>query len=757
MASQLSDEEFQRLQTQLIELKTANYGLEEKCKKYRNDNEYLSSRLGLLEKEYQKVQKTIDRSKKAKNIDLLLSENKNLQVKLEAQEDEFRLQNQTLLQELSTLVSANEKLEQELTILRNLDGTSSAIRNSVDVEKEGQHLGDKKVLAKILAEKHEKAGQELRELRETLQESGSATLQTDLLKQAEQKLQCLETHQKNLTDALMILEDQQQAETEIKQLQEKLRRKQESLVQLQEEKEKLYTESRKVYTELQAEKDQEINMLKDQNQRLQVQLNNSQLSLKEHKEKSSQKIQELESRVSQLVKKNESTSEERFIELQAKVIELECVLGETQQEKSELERELSEARDILVDKQAWQEEKAQMIASLDEFRLLAEKRKCLVDEMSIRMQQKSDDYKHQLSNLTNEFSNREEELNKQIEALQEEVEKLSPLQSQLSDALVQVKSLEAMRGWLERRQKEAEESTESTRTYYEGLIENLKTSHCQEICQLRIFYENHAKVLQGEFENLRCEVEKKNEDLNKLEQQLHDAGEEKQLAEKKGAAVMKDLRRQLAAERKRAEKLQERMRDVLNEGAHTKTDITKSHDPETSSISSWSLMSGNCEPRESSTRENSIVAGSVSNLNGNVSPPPENQDLEQENCRLVTRIAQLQEEKWVLEEKINHLEQGSAAMAEDLMRKTALIEHYCIKKRSDPAASSSSSPSSERLSMKKIVEMLKGDEHVHESNRRMLRMLEETLTKNMHLETDLEHMSREVVRLSKGTDNTSCT
>lgn len=49
---------------------------------------------------------------------------------------------------------------------------------------------------------------------------------------------------------------------------------------------------------------------------------------------------------------------------------------------------------------------------------IAQKRKNLVDEMSIRIQQKSDDYKHQLSNLTNEFSNREEELKKQIEAFQ---------------------------------------------------------------------------------------------------------------------------------------------------------------------------------------------------------------------------------------------------------------------------------------------------------------------------------------------------
>ena len=32
---------------------------------------------------------------------------------------------------------------------------------------------------------------------------------------------------------------------------------------------------------------------------------------------------------------------------------------------------------------------------------------------------------------------------------------------------------------------------------------------------------------------------------------------------------------------------------------------------------------------------------------------------------------------------------------------------------------------------------------------RMQRMLEETLTKNMHLQNDLEHLSQEVVRLSK--------
>jgi hypothetical protein len=41
-----------------------------------------------------------------------------------------------------------------------------------------------------------------------------------------------------------------------------------------------------------------------------------------------------------------------------------------------------------------------------------------VDEMSVRIQQKSDEYKQQLSNLTDEFNSREEELRKQIKAFQ---------------------------------------------------------------------------------------------------------------------------------------------------------------------------------------------------------------------------------------------------------------------------------------------------------------------------------------------------
>lgn len=60
---------------------------------------------------------------------------------------------------------------------------------------------------------------------------------------------------------------------------------------------------RRAYEKLQLEKEQEMGILKEQNQRLQVQLNNSQLSLQDLKRKSSQQVQELESRISLLTRK----------------------------------------------------------------------------------------------------------------------------------------------------------------------------------------------------------------------------------------------------------------------------------------------------------------------------------------------------------------------------------------------------------------------------------------------------------------------
>ena len=59
------------------------------------------SKMEILEKEYHKAQRVIDKSRKAKDVEMLFTENDSLQNKLIAQEEQFREQNQTLMQELA--------------------------------------------------------------------------------------------------------------------------------------------------------------------------------------------------------------------------------------------------------------------------------------------------------------------------------------------------------------------------------------------------------------------------------------------------------------------------------------------------------------------------------------------------------------------------------------------------------------------------------------------------------------------------------
>ncbi|KAK7080281.1 GRIP1 associated protein 1, partial [Halocaridina rubra] len=62
------------------------------------------------------------------------------------------------------------------------------------------------------------------------------------------------------------------------------------------------------------------------------------------------------------------------------------------------------------------------------------------------------------------------------------------------------------------------------------------------------------------------------------------------------------------------------------------------------------------------------------------SPPPG--VVTEETASLVNRVTDLQQQKWQLEERITHLESSSAAMAEDILKKSAIIQHYCMERTS---------------------------------------------------------------------------
>jgi len=294
--------------------------------------------------------------------------------------------------------------------------------------------------------------------------------------------------------------------------------------------------------------------------------------------------------------------------------------------------------------------------------------------------------------------------------------------------------------------------------------------------------------LETQLELAAVQKEEVEEMVKKLEQEARDGVEEKKIGERKSVAMVKDLKRQLQAERRKAEKLQERLQEWAEaDNTNVSSEQTTpgsggGHlDPDRSSISSWSLMSGqggdqgltsSSSPLPSSTPSppGEVATGS----NTRMAVEKENGTLEKDNQALMERVAGLQQEKWALEEKLVMLEQSGAAMADELVIKSELVKQYCMtgqqgkrgvvmgtstsKGGMGTTNSNSSTPVQPERSVSHAGRMMKekldrlvnkeNQQHVQEVSS-MQAMLEETLTKNLHLQQDLENMSQEVVRLSK--------
>jgi len=131
----LDPEDFQCTQANLIELKDQNYSLQDQCRKQKNALGEAQAKITVFEKELTSAQKTIAKSKKAQEVHQIIKDNESLQHKLRCQEEEFRLQNQTLLEELSKLVVTNEGLEAKIRHLNedSEDEIAKGLREDIKI------------------------------------------------------------------------------------------------------------------------------------------------------------------------------------------------------------------------------------------------------------------------------------------------------------------------------------------------------------------------------------------------------------------------------------------------------------------------------------------------------------------------------------------------------------------------------------------------------------------------------------------------
>uniref|UniRef100_A0A674EAU0 GRIP1 associated protein 1 n=1 Tax=Salmo trutta TaxID=8032 RepID=A0A674EAU0_SALTR len=769
MAQALSEEEFHRMQAHLLELRTQNYQLSDDLRKNTAELVAVRQKSVTLEKDYIKAQKVLQ------EVDALLSENEMLQGKLHSQEDDFRLQNSTLMQELSKLCTQIEELEHENKDLN--DGkvfqaeSSSPTPSSVDGELLRLQAENAALQKKITA------GPAVRSTGLVMKQDAlrwsalcpnpitqcfGPEVELQLHTEVEEKrllkeqLQALEMNIHSFCTRTKIDEIQQRKEEELKSMNIRIQKLQGDLLSAnqsvgemkeqlqsrqkehelvlhalkdqvacqsavsQEQVESILTENDALRTNLaaleqiQTVKTQEMNLLRDQNMALNVELQ--------------QKRTEQESFLAQRDDLNSQLQESN--RANSRLLEQ---LTEVGQEKDGVQQELEEAKKTADKRKAMLDELA-----ID---IITEKSRHKEELSDVRLQHEKEvlgvraRYEKELRGLHEDKNRTEEEIRSQLRDEKARNKELEGLQQSVEELQAQVQSMEGTKGWFERRLKEAEESMEESRLEHQEQMEKLQKEHS---IQLEVNSLCGHLMTFMMYSPCRCGI-----------QEIKDTVDGQRILEKKGSSALKDLKRQLQLERKRADKLQERLQEILT-NTKTRTGLEELVLSEISSPNRSQQRGDSSSVSSFSYGEIMKEGASAQSTNKSASGSPQSQrpaDLSDDEVgELFLRLAEVQQEKWMLEEKVKHLEVSCSSMADDICKKSAIIETYVM----DSRTGNHLSPSHGAVAVANhggqvgghghglgsvLRDLVKpGDENLREMNKKLQNMLEEQLTKNMHLQ-----------------------
>uniref|UniRef100_A0A673GH78 GRIP1-associated protein 1-like n=1 Tax=Sinocyclocheilus rhinocerous TaxID=307959 RepID=A0A673GH78_9TELE len=818
MAQALSEEEFHRMQAQLLELRTQNYQLSDELRKNTAELNSVRQKTSNLEKDYVKAQKALNKSKKAQEVDALLSENKMLQGKLHSQEDDFRLQNSTLMQELSKLCSQIEQLELENRRLREGQGlegpVSSPASGPVDAE-----------LLRLQAEnsalqKKLKALQECADVNDGKAalidgSAGTNGVQSDASGHSDdpsapgndQIDQVTDNGFQSHQEVALKLQTEMEEKCLLREQLQTLEVKTSgslcfsySFQRLQVEKEALYNDSRTKIDEIQQRKEEELKSINLRVQKLQTDLMAANQNVTELKEQlqSKQKEHEMaihalkdqvacqsavcQEQVEVMLSENDAlrtnlaaleqiqtvkTQEQNLLREQNLALNAELQQRRTEQEsflaqKDDLNSQLQESNRansrLLEQLTELGLEKDKLQQELEEARKTADKRKVMLDELAIETAQVKSRHKEELSDvrlqhekavlsiraryekelrgLHEEKNRTEEEIRSQLRDERARTKELEGLQPYVEELKAQVQSMEGTKGWFERRLKEAEETMEKN-----------KLDHAEEIQRLQKDHTLQLEAKDAEVEAVKqqvMEMQKEREELNntisKLKQDIKDTVDGQRILEKKGSSALKDLKRQLHLERKRADKLQERLQEILT-NTKTRTGLEELVLSEISSPSRTQQTGDSSSISSFSYREIMKDGASAPSTNKSNTSSPQSQrpaDLsDDEVSELFQRLAEVH---------FNHY----CGLIMFAVSKIAPFSSLFLSDVSGGGAVAHGAQG-ERGGLSSVLRDLvkPGDENLREMNKKLQNMLEEQLTKNMHLQKDLEVLSQEIVCLSK--------
>ena len=433
-------------------------------------------------------------------------------------------------------------------------------------------------------------------------------------------------------------------------------------------------------------------------------------------------VQNLNEQIANLKGYCENFSKEKFESLHGQIASLHSQLEESRIEKEKLnlkceqlniniqktELELNSKRSDLEE---LHRETENMKSKLSESTSVGDKRKALIDEMAIEIQKKSEEI--QQISLSSKSSLEEmersknlliEELKDRVKSLSEENKAIERWQQNYEELEKNLKGLEIekqksesqikdLRLSLEQSEKKAEEKVEELERKLQSEMEKWKADELA----LKNEYEMKIELVNVQ----KCEFE---DAVQNMKQELKDGVEERKISEKKGQALLKDLKRQLQQERSKNEKLQEKMKECFETTSNASEPPMRGDvDCDRTSVSSWSLMSGQNDRDTATSTPSKLSPSPFHSSNGLINDQfgeevnRSQTEVQFENDALLSRVGKLQEEKWMLEEKVAMLEQSGAEMAEDLFTKTKLIQQYCMDNKKGTPSKQPATPSTDKV------------------------------------------------------------
>ena len=451
--------------------------------------------------------------------------------------------------------------------------------------------------------------------------------------------------------------------------------------------------------------------------------------------------------------------------LEIKCNELQELTDSLRKENALIATQVEELQSKCVESDRLQQE-------LNDLNKMIDRQNSLIEEMRSHKIEIEHKFKADCDKLKAEHQSKVEALDQKIRSGQNSNQSLQNTIKELNDKLSELEAVNKENDKLLNELSSYKEELSFCRTQSEETVERLNAEMAEKIEELHQNHCQQVSALREECDEYKTRIADLESETKRLNQRILDDIEERKIHEKKGVLMVKELKRQLHSERKRADKLQEKLQEVLNESTVSissdmqrkqSLSINGNNGNDSSSVGSWSFMSGKDNGHH---RTSSLHSGGSDDRNSNISPAasPIAGDsngssgersvslLEKENNQLVARITALQQEKWVLEERVNQLELSVTALNDEMANKTAIIQFYSMEGRPDR---SHSLHQSDKLTVKRVVDFIKdkGDENMREINRKVQRMLEETLTKNMHLQENLDSLSQEVQRLNTIIDN----